>query len=196
MSTFDAKKLPPQSIEAEMSILGGILLENEAINRVLDLLMPEDFYRETHRKIMRAMIELNEHREPCDLITMTTILKKRGDLEEVGGGAYLATLVDFVPTAANIAYYSKIVKEKAILRTLISAATEIITQGYDARVEIEELLDMAQKTIFDISENKLKPAYYQVSALLKETIKNIEAIKSPHPAKYPQIGPNTWPTHA
>ncbi|MEI8355197.1 MAG: replicative DNA helicase [Deltaproteobacteria bacterium] len=176
MSTFDAKKLPPQSIEAEMSILGGILLENEAINRVLDLLMPEDFYRETHRKIMRAMIELNEHREPCDLITMTTILKKRGDLEEVGGGAYLATLVDFVPTAANIAYYSKIVKEKAILRTLISAATEIITQGYDARVEIEELLDMAQKTIFDISENKLKPAYYQVSALLKETIKNIEAL--------------------
>jgi replicative DNA helicase len=176
MSTFDAKKLPPQSIEAEMSILGGILLENEAINRVLDLLVPEDFYRETHRKIMRAMIELNEHREPCDLITMTTILKKRGDLEEVGGGAYLATLVDFVPTAANIAYYSKIVKEKAILRTLISAATEIITQGYDARVEIEELLDMAQKTIFDISENKLKPAYYQVSALLKETIKNIEAL--------------------
>jgi replicative DNA helicase len=176
MSTFDAKKLPPQSIEAEMSILGGVLLENEAINRVLDVLVPEDFYRETHRKIMRAMIELNEHREPCDLITLTTILKKRGDLEEVGGGAYLATLVDFVPTAANIAYYSKIVKEKAILRTLISAATSIITDGYDPQVEIEQLLDTAQKTIFDISENKLKPAFYQVNAILKDTIKNIEAL--------------------
>lgn len=176
MATFDSKKLPPQSIEAEMSILGGILLENEAINRVLDVLVPEDFYRETHRKIMRAMIELNEHREPCDLITLTTMLKKRGDLEEVGGGAYLATLVDFVPTAANIAYYSKIVKEKAILRTLIFAATEIITQGYDEQVEIEQLLDNAQKNIFDISENKLKPAFYQVSAILKDTIKNIEAL--------------------
>ena len=176
MATFDAKKLPPQSIEAEMSILGGILLENEAINRVLDVLVPEDFYRETHRKIMRAMIELNEHREPCDLITLTTMLKKRGDLEEVGGGAYLATLVDYVPTAANIAYYSKIVKEKAILRTLIFAATEIITQGYDEQIEIEQLLDNAQKNIFDISENKLKPAFYPVSAILKDAIKNIEAL--------------------
>ena len=176
MAAFDSKKLPPQSIEAEMSILGGILLENEAINRVLDVLVPEDFYRETHRKIMRAMIELNEHREPCDLITLTTMLKKRGDLEEVGGGAYLATLVDFVPTAANIAYYSKIVKEKAILRTLIFAATEIITQGYDEQIEIEQLLDNAQKNIFDISENKLKPAFYPVSAILKDAIKNIEAL--------------------
>jgi replicative DNA helicase len=176
MANFDSKKLPPQSIEAEMSILGGILLENDAINRVLDVLVPEDFYRETHRKIMRAMIELNEHREPCDLITLSTMLKKRGDLEEVGGGAYLATLVDFVPTAANIAYYSKIVKEKAILRTLIFAATEIITQGYDEQIEIEQLLDNAQKNIFDISENKLKPAFYPVSAILKDAIKNIEAL--------------------
>jgi replicative DNA helicase len=129
MSAVDMRKLPPQSVEAEMSILGGILLENEAINRVLEILVPEDFYRETHRKIMRAMIELSEHREPCDLITLTIMLKKRGDLEEVGGGAYLGTLVDFVPTAANIAYYSKIVKEKAIARKLINATTEIITRG-------------------------------------------------------------------
>jgi replicative DNA helicase len=173
MSVADIRKLPPQSIDAEMSILGGILLENEAINRVLDILLPDDFYRESHRKIMRAMIELNEHREPCDLITLTTILKKRGELEEVGGGAYLATLVDFVPTAANIAYYARIVKEKAIARNLIRAATEIVTDGYDEQSEIEELLDKAQKTIFEISENRVKTPYYQLNAILKETIKYI-----------------------
>ncbi len=176
MSVIDAKKLPPQSIEAEMSILGGILLENEAINRVLEILVPEDFYRETHRKIMRAMLELNEHREPCDLITLTTILKKRGELEEIGGGAYLATLVDFVPTAANISYYCKIVKEKAVARKLINAATEIITQGHDEQADIDQMLDNAQKVIFDISENKIKPAFYPINAILKDTIKNIETL--------------------
>jgi len=173
MSVVNMRKLPPQSVEAEMSILGGILLENEAINRVLDILVPEDFYRESHRKIMKAMIELNEHREPCDLITLTTVLKKRGELEEVGGGAYLATLVDFVPTAANIAYYARIVKEKAIARNLISAATEIVTDGYDEQSEIEQLLDKAQKTIFEISENRLKTPYFQLSAILKDTIRHI-----------------------
>jgi replicative DNA helicase len=173
MSVADIRKLPPQNIDAEMSILGGILLENEAINRVLDILVPEDLYRESHRKIMRAMIELNDHREPCDLITLTTILKKKGELEEVGGGAYLATLVDFVPTAANIAYYGRIVKEKAIARNLIRAATEIVTDGYDEQSEIEELLDKAQKTIFEISENRVKTPYYQLNAILKDTIKYI-----------------------
>lgn len=176
MSVVNMRKLPPQSIEAEMSILGGILLENDAINRVLDILLPEDFYRESHRKIMRAMIELNEHREPCDLITLTTVLKKRGELEEVGGGAYLATLVDYVPTAANIAYYSRIVKEKAIARNLITAATEIVTDGYDEQADIEQLLDKAQKTIFDISENKIKTPYHQLNAILKDSIKYIEEL--------------------
>lgn len=173
MPVTGSRKLPPQNIEAEMSILGGILLENDAINRVLDLLVPDDFYRESHRKIMKAMIELNEHREPCDLVTLTSVLKKRGELEEVGGGAYLATLVDFVPTAANIAYYSKIVREKAIARNLIHAATEIVTDGYDEKSEIEELLDKAQKSIFDISENQIKTPYHQLNAILKDTIKYI-----------------------
>jgi replicative DNA helicase len=170
------RKLPPQSLEAEMSILGGILVDNEAINRALEIIVPEDLYRESHRKILRAMIELNEKGEPCDLITLTTILKKKGELEEVGGGAYLATLVDFVPMAANIAYYCKIVKEKGVTRTLITAATEIVTQGYEDRVNVEELLDNAQKIILEISENRLRPAYFAVGAILKETIKNIEKL--------------------
>ncbi|HEY6838953.1 MAG TPA: replicative DNA helicase, partial [Geobacteraceae bacterium] len=174
MAASDVRKLPPQSIEAEMSILGGILLDNDAINRVLEILVPDDFYRESHRRILRAMIDLNDRGEPCDLITLTSILKKNGGLEEAGGGAYLATLVDYVPTAANIAYYCRIVKEKGISRKLISAATEIATQGYDDQANVEELLDNAQKVIFEISENKLKPAFYPVSSILKDTIKNIE----------------------
>jgi replicative DNA helicase len=176
MNHSDMRKLPPQSIEAEMSILGGILVDNEAINRALEILTPEDLYRESHRKIMRAMIELNEKGEPCDLITMTTILKKKGELEEVGGGAYLATLVDFVPMAANIYYYCKIVKEKCITRKLISAATDIVSKGFEDKVDVEELLDVAQKIIFEISENKIRPAYYQVCDILKDTIKAIEIL--------------------
>ncbi len=176
MSQIDLRKLPPQSIEAEMSVLGGVLLDNEAINRALEILTPDDLYRESHRKILRAMIELNDRGEPCDLITLTSILKKRGELEDVGGGAYIATLVDYVPTAANIAYYCKIVKEKGLTRKLISAATEIVTRGYDEQVEVEELLDRAQQTIFEISENKLRPAFYPVGAILKDTIRNLELL--------------------
>ncbi len=176
MAAVDLRKLPPQSIEAEMSLLGGILIDNDAINRVIEILEVDDLYRESHRKLLRAMIDLNERGEPCDFITLSDILKKKGELEEVGGGAYLATLVEYVPTAANIAYYSKIIKEKAVVRKLISAATEIVTQGYDEQVEVEKLLDGAQKVIFEISENKLRPAFVQVGAVLKDTIKNIEKL--------------------
>lgn len=176
MSTSELRKLPPQSIEAEMSILGGILLENEAINRALEILIPEDLYRESHRKIFRAMIDLSERGEPCDLITLTSALKKKGDLEDVGGGAYLASLVDYVPTAANIAYYCKIVKEKGLTRKLISTATEIVTRGYDDQETVEELLDKAQQQIFEISENKLRPAFFPVGTLLKDAIRNLELL--------------------
>jgi len=107
------RKVPPQNLEAESSVLGGILLENDAVNIVLELLRPEDFYRESHRKVFRAMIELTDRSEPVDLITLSEYLKSRGELDAVGGSAYLASLADFVPTAANIAYYARIVREKS-----------------------------------------------------------------------------------
>ena len=176
MAMEAGKRLPPQSIEAEMSVLGGILLENEAINQVLELLAPEDFYREPHRKIFKAMLELSEQREPCDFITLTMMLKKRGDLDEAGGGDYLATLVDYVPTAANIAYYCKIVKEKSVARKLINASTDIITQGYDEQTDLTELLDKAQRSILEISENQLKRSFYELKSLLKDTFKSLEEL--------------------
>ena len=176
MSNEDLRKLPPQSLEAEMSILGGILIDNDAINRVLEILLPEDFYRESHRKIFQAMMRLSDQREPSDLITMTDILRKQGELEEVGGAAYLATLVDYVPTAANISYYCKIVKEKAVNRKLISVATEIVTRGYDEQADVNELLDVAQKQIYEISENKLRPQYVAVKDIIKDTFKILKSL--------------------
>ena len=169
-------KIPPQNIEAEQSVLGGILLENEAISRVLETLITDDFYRESHRKIFNSMIELFEKNEPIDLITLTNVLKSKSQLDDVGGGAYLATLVDSIPTAANIGYYAKIVKEKAILRRLINTATEIVTRGYEDEGDISDILDQAEKDIFQITESQIKPSFYDVKSLLKESFKTIEKL--------------------
>jgi len=178
MADLDAnlRKIPPQNLEAESSVLGGILLDNEAINLVLELLRPEDFYRESHRKVFRAMVELSERSEPVDLITLSDFLKNRGDLDAVGGTAYLAALADFVPTAANIAYYARIVREKSILRSLINTATDIATRGYEEQGNVEEFLDSAEKVIFDISEKKIKAAFVAVGDMIKDTLKTVEKL--------------------
>ena len=126
-------KVPPQNLEAEQSVLGGILLDNLALNTVLELLETDDFYSEAHRKIFSAIIELSNRNEPCDLITLSNILKIQKRIEKVGGTAYLASLVDNVSSAVNIAYYAKIIKEKSILRRLIGTATEILNKSYDSR---------------------------------------------------------------
>jgi replicative DNA helicase len=170
------RKVPPQNLEAESSVLGGILLENDAINVVLELLRPEDFYRESHRKVFRAMIELLDRSEPVDLITLSEFLKGKNELEAVGGTSYLASLADYVPTAANISYYARIVREKAILRSLISAATEIATRGYEEQGNVEEFLDTAEKVIFDISEKKIKASFVAVGDMIKDTLKTVEKL--------------------
>ncbi len=124
-------KLPPQNIEAEQSILGSVLLENHAINAAQEIINPNDFYNEAHRRIFSVIAELADKNEPVDLITLSNALKDRKLLDSVGGTAYLASLVDNVPSAANISNYAKIVKEKAILQGLIGSATEIINSCYE-----------------------------------------------------------------
>lgn len=178
MATLDdnIRKVPPQNLEAESSVLGGILLENDAINRVLEILAPEDFYRESHRKAFRAMMELSDRNEPVDIITLSDFLKAKGVLEAVGGSAYLASLNAMVPTAANIAYYARIVREKAILRQLISAATEIATRGFEEQGNVDEFLDTAEKVIFDISEKKIKSSFVLVGQMIKDSIKMVERL--------------------
>jgi len=170
------RKVPPQNLEAESSVLGGILLENEAVNLVLEIVRPEDFYRESHRKIFRAIIELSDRSEPVDLITLSDFLKGRGELDAVGGTAYLASLADFVPTAANISFYARIVREKAILRSLITTATEIATRGYEEQGNVEEFLDTAEKVIFDISEKKIKASFVALGDMIKDTLKTVERL--------------------
>jgi replicative DNA helicase len=173
---FSSRKLPPQHIEAEQSILGGILIENEAINRVTEILDADDFYRDTHRKIFNALVNLSERDEPADLITLTNELRKIDQLDSIGGASYLASLVDSVPTAANIQYYARIVKEKAILRKLIQTSTEIITQSYEDRGDVEGFLDEAERAIFDISEKRVRPSFYPIREIVKESFATIEKL--------------------
>jgi len=173
---LSSHKLPPQNLEAEQSVLGGILIENEAINRVMEILDPDDFYRDAHHKIFNALINLSERDEPADLITLTNELRKIDQLDSIGGASYLASLIDSVPTAANIEYYAKIVKEKSILRKLIQTSTEIITQSYEDRGDVEVFLDEAERAIFDISEKRVRPSFFSIRDVVKESFKTIERL--------------------
>src|SRR5512136_158649 len=173
---FSSHKLPPQHIEAEQSILGGILIENEAINRVTEILDADDFYREAHRKIFNGLINLSERDEPADLITLTNELRKINQLDSAGGASYITSLIDSVPTAANIEYYAKIVKEKSILRQLIQTATEIITESYQDRSDVESFLDEAERSIFQISENRVRPSFYPIREIVKQSFKTLERL--------------------
>src|SRR5262245_56153498 len=146
------RKVPPQNLEAECSVLGGVLLDNAAINRVLELATVEDFYRDSHRKIFSSMLDLDELGEPIDLVTLSERLRCKGELEAVGGTAYLASLADLVPTAVNIGYYARIVRDKSVLRHLISAATEIATRGFEELGNTDEFLEWSNSEISKIVE--------------------------------------------
>ncbi len=168
------RKLPPQSIEAEESVLGGVLIDNHAIDRALEILTPEDFYREAHRKIMRGMIELNQRNEPVDLVTLAEALKARGELQDVGGAAYLAELADKVPTAANVGYYARIVHQKSVLRGLIDTATDIARGAFESGADVDEFLDQAEHKIFAISERKVRPAFSHLRDIMLTAMDSIE----------------------
>ena len=170
------RRVPPQNLEAEESVLGGVLLDNAALDRVVELVQPDDFYRGAHRKLFNAMLALSERSEPVDLITLSEALRSRGDLADVGGTAYLGELAERVPTAANVVHYAKIVRDRAVLRGLITAATEIATRGYEASGDVAELLDRAEQLIFEISERRVRNAFTKLSQVLVESIKTIERL--------------------
>lgn len=169
-------KVPPQNLEAEQSVLGGILIDNQALNSVLEILKADDFYSDAHRKIFMAILDLSEKGRPSDLITLSDVLRDRKQIDAVGGLSYLASLADNVPSAANISYYSKIVKEKAILRSLIGTATDILTKSYSAGSDVDTLLDEAEHAIFEISENKIKPSFSPLKELIKDSFRTIERL--------------------
>ncbi len=169
-------KVPPQNLEAEQAVLGAVLLENGAFPKVLENIKEKHFYREAHRKIFLAMQDLFERNEPIDLLTLTDRLRKHSSLEEVGGEAYLAALVDAVPTAAGAVHHSRLVKEKALLRDLISAATEIIARGYEGTDEVESFIDQAERVIFEISQDRISQSFVSMNDVLKSTFKTIEEL--------------------
>jgi replicative DNA helicase len=168
-------RVPPQSVDAEESVLGAILLDNTAIDRVTGLLQPEDFYRESHRKIFRAMQALADRSEPADLVTLGDLLRTRGELSDVGGAAYLAELAERVPTAANVTHYARMVRDKAVLRNLITTATSIAERGY-AGQDVKELLDRAEQEIFALSDREVRPAFVRLDGLMQATFDTIERL--------------------
>jgi len=169
-------KVPPHSIEAEQSVLGGLLLENRAWDKVADVVDEHDFYRQDHRLIFRSIAVLAESDNPLDIITLSNWLKDRDELENAGGLAYLGTLAKDTPSAANIRAYAKIVREKSVLRQLISIGTEITDDGFNAGDRpSKELLDDAEKKIFEIAEQGNRQQDFQnIKNLLKSTLKTIE----------------------
>ena len=168
--------VPPQNIEAEQSVIGAVLLENNALIQALETLKVDDFYHEAHRQIFLCMVELSEKNEPVDLITLTENLRKKNMLEEIGGASYLTDISNKIPTAANIEYYTKIVKEKSILRSLIHAATGIVSKASIGQEEVESILDFSEKTIFEIAENQIKRSFYPLKDIIKSTFKDIEKL--------------------
>jgi replicative DNA helicase len=159
-------RVPPQSKEAEQSVLGSMIIDREAIFAAAELLVENDFYSTAHQRIFAAIVALSEKGEPVDTITLTAELQKNKSLEEVGGSAYLVVLANAVPTAANVQYHAQIVREKAILRSLIQAATGIVTRSFDSPHNVDEFLDEAEQLIFEIGSR----GKYQGFASLKEVL--------------------------
>ena len=173
-STLD--KLPPQNVEAEQSVLGAILLDNSALTTTLELLDYDDFYKDSHRRIFLSMTDLFDKNEPIDIITLTDNLKRKNDLEAVGGTGYLTALVSLVPTSANIRYHSKIVREKAMMRGLLRSVTEIASNVYDGELDVEELMDFAEKTVFELSEKRIKASFITLKEVIKDSFQMIEQL--------------------
>ena len=167
-------KLPPQNIEAESSVLGSLMLDKNAIVKVADFLTPRDFYKGVHQKIYQAMIELFEKREPIDSLSVSTRLKEKNQLEEIGGNSYLAELINSVPTASHVLNYAKIIQKKRILRDLIDASYEIGVMGYNEAEDVDQLLDKAEKRIFSIAQGSLSQNFVPIKSTLEEAFERID----------------------
>ncbi len=168
------EKIPPQNIEAEKCLLGCLMLDKEAIIKVIDFLRPEDFYKENHQKIYQAMVELFQKSEPIDFLSVSNRLEEKGELEEIGGNSYLTELINSVPTASHILNYAQIVQKKKALRDLIEASHEIALLGYNEEDDIEVILDKAEKRIFSITQKSLRQKFTPIKETLEEAFERID----------------------
>lgn len=169
-------RVPPQSKEAEQSVLGSMIIDKEAIYAAAELLADQDFYSTAHQKIFSGIISLSEKGEPVDLVTLSEELQQNQCLEDVGGRSYLVTLANAVPTAANVQYHSQIVREKAILRALIQAATGIVSRSFDAPANVDEFLDEAEQLIFEIGRRGKHQGFASLKDVLVQAFDSIEKL--------------------
>ncbi|HRH32687.1 MAG TPA: replicative DNA helicase [bacterium] len=169
-------RLPPQNLEAENFVLGSLLIDQNTIVRIADILNPEDFYKDSHGIIFECMKELYAHREPIDILSLTSKLEEKGKLEAVGGRSYIAGLANSVGTSSNVVYYAELIQRKSTLRRLISAASEISTLGYDEDEEIDKILDEAEQKLFNVSQKFLKQAFQPIDTLLNEAFDRIDEL--------------------
>lgn len=172
------QRIPPQNVEAEQSVLGSLMLDSNAVMKVGDFLTSRDFYRGTHKTIYSAMTDLFERNEPIDILSVANRLKEKKELENAGGQAYLAELVNSVPTASNIIHYARLVQQKRILRDLIEASYDIAQLGYKEDEDIDEVMDQAEKRIFGISERSLRQNFTPVKAFLEEAFERIDRLNN------------------
>lgn len=172
----DPIKIPPQNTEAEQSVLGSILLDKNAIIKVADILKPEDFYREDHGAIYASILKLFEKRKPLDMVTLTDELEKEKKLKSVGGASYITTLVNSVPTAAHVTTYANMVHQKATLRRLISAAGDIAELGFQEEMELDTILDKAESTLFNVSQNYVKSYFTPIKDILEQSFDRIDKL--------------------
>ena len=171
------KKTPPHSIEAEKTVLGGILVNNKYLNVVLSIIIPDEFYQEKNRMILEEIIRMVDKGQPVDLLALSEALKKGGALDVVGGAGYLSSLMDGVPKSVNIEYYTKIIKEKALLRQLIISSTKIISSSYEQKDDADVLLDEAQSAIIEVAEQRIKPGFIPLHQLTEPALENIDEMR-------------------
>jgi len=170
-------KLPPQATDLEEAVLGALMLEKNALTEVIDILKPESFYVEAHQKIFEAIYSLFQKNSPIDLLTVIAELRQMGALELVGGAYYITQLTDRVVSAANIEYHARIISQKFIQRELIRISTDIINQSYEDTSDVFELLDYAEKNLFDIAQNNLRRDSRKMDDVVKESVKILESLK-------------------
>lgn len=172
----DLRKIPPQNIEAEQSILSAILIDPEALSKVVEIIPAEAFYKDAHAKVYNVMLELVANSEPVDLVTLSEKLRTKGILEAIGGASYLAELADIATTSANVEYYSKIVFEKYVLRQLISTGSKIVEDAFSESLEIDEILEKAEQTIYGVSSARTKKGFLHIKEILGPVMDEIEAM--------------------
>jgi len=169
-------RVPPQNIEAEMSVLGSLMLDKDAIIKIADLVHPDDFYKDANRLIYETMLELFEDREPIDVLSLSNHLEEKKNLEEVGGSGYLTDLVNSVPTASNVVHYAKVVQKKSLLRKLISTASDIVELGYQEAEDVEKVLDEAEQKLFAVSQKYVKADFVPLKTYLESAFNRIDEL--------------------